>query len=417
MYMKYSFSFGLGLLFLVSSCGSNEKLLTVTVKNPINIERSREMVEIPLADVLKTPSAKTAFKIVDEKKNEIAYQITHDNKVIFPISLQPKAESILYICEGKPSEVDTLVCGDMYPSRLDDVAWENDVVGFRVYGPALQKSGERGFGYDIFTKRDTTQPMLKGMYELATSAESARKLDELWKTDSKAAAAYSRAISYHVDKGHGMDCYGVGPTLGAGVAALVDNGKIVYPWCYKTYEILDNGPLRFSVKFKYALGKFNGQEVTETRYITLDLGSYLNHTRVSYANVEENTPLVTGIVMHHPNKKASVNAEEGFMAYEDPTTGQNNGKIFVGHVFLGEVKDMAVEYFSPEEKKMRNNALGHALSHSTYVPDRVFEYYWGAAWNKANDIKSLEAWQDYLKKYRVQLHNPLQVKFKGRKLR
>ena len=66
---------------------------------------------------------------------------------------------------------------------------------------------------------------------------------------------------------------------------------------------------------------------------------------------------------------------------------------------------------------MSNNSLGHALSHSTYVPDRVFEYYWGAAWNKANDIKSLEAWQDYLKKYRVQLHNPLQVKFKGRKLR
>ncbi len=48
-----------------------------------------------------------------------------------------------------------------------------------------------------------------------------------------------------------MDCYAVGPTLGAGVAALMVNDTIIYPWCYKHQEILDNGPLRFTVKLEF----------------------------------------------------------------------------------------------------------------------------------------------------------------------
>ena len=51
-----------------------------------------------------------------------------------------------------------------YSERLDDVAWENDLGGYRAYGPALQARGERGFGYDLFTKYNTTQPVLEGMY-------------------------------------------------------------------------------------------------------------------------------------------------------------------------------------------------------------------------------------------------------------
>jgi hypothetical protein len=36
------------------------------------------------------------------------------------------------------------------------------------------------------------------------------------------------AISYHVDHGNGMDCYKVGPTLGAGTNALLaDGGKTI----------------------------------------------------------------------------------------------------------------------------------------------------------------------------------------------
>ena len=64
----------------------------------------------------------------------------------------------------------------------------------------------------------------------------------------KAADELVRTFSYHIDHGYGMDCYAVGPTLGAGVSALMVNDTIIYPWCYKTQEVLDNGPLRFTIE-------------------------------------------------------------------------------------------------------------------------------------------------------------------------
>lgn len=53
------------------------------------------------------------------------------------------------IQSGTPDPYNVIACGRYYPERLDDVAWENDLGGYRAYGPALQKRGERGFGYDL----------------------------------------------------------------------------------------------------------------------------------------------------------------------------------------------------------------------------------------------------------------------------
>ncbi len=85
-----------------------------------------------------------------------------------------------------------------------------------------------------------------------------------------------------------MDCYAVGPTLGCGTAALMDGDEIIYPWCYSTYEILDNGPLRFTVKLEFTPMVVRGDSsVVETRVISLDAGSYLNKTVISYTNLKD----------------------------------------------------------------------------------------------------------------------------------
>ena len=115
-----------------------------------------------------------------------------------------------------PVDVEVRACGRQYPERLDDMAWENDLVGFRAYGPALQARGERGFGYDLFTKRGTAAPVLEDMYAKELDADSWKQVNELRKTDPKAADELVRTFSYHIDHGYGMDCYAVGPTLGAG---------------------------------------------------------------------------------------------------------------------------------------------------------------------------------------------------------
>ena len=377
---------------------NDSRTVTVTVTNPLAMERSNEMVEVSMETVTdRLGLADTAqIVVLNADGQQVPYQITYDGKVIFPAAIAAGGTATYTIQTGTPEAFDVKACGRCYPERMDDMAWENDLVAFRAYGPALQAKGERGFGYDLFTKYNTTEPMLEAMYAKELDKETLAKIAELKKTDPKAAAELSRERSYHIDHGYGMDCYAVGPTLGAGVAALMVNDTIIYPWCYKNQEILDNGPLRFTVKLEFTPLTVKGDStVVETRLITLDAGSHLNKTVVSYSNLKETLPIVAGIVLHEPDGAVVADAANGYITYVDPTTGPDNGKIFMGAAVPAVVKDAKTVLFSEKEKKERNNADGHVLAVSDYEPGSEYVYYWGFAWDKA-DIKTADAWNRYM---------------------
>ena len=391
---------------------NDSRTVTVTVTNPLAMERSNEMVEVSMETVTdRLGLADTAqIVVLNADGQQVPYQITYDGKVIFPAAIAAGSTATYTIQTGTPEAFDVKACGRCYPERMDDMAWENDLVAFRAYGPALQAKGERGFGYDLFTKYNTTEPMLEAMYAKELDKETLAKIAELKKTDPKAAAELSRERSYHIDHGYGMDCYAVGPTLGAGVAALMVNDTIIYPWCYKNQEILDNGPLRFTVKLEFTPLTVKGDStVVETRLITLDAGSHLNKTAVSYSNLKETLPIVAGIVLHEPDGADVADAANGYITYVDPTTGPDNGKIFMGAAVPAVVKDAKTVLFSEKEKKERNNADGHVLAVSDYEPGSEYVYYWGFAWDKA-DIKTADAWNRYMADFAQKVRNPLTVK-------
>lgn len=403
-----------GLLFLMglTACKDMNETMMVAVINPLPIDRYHEMIEVSMSEVSKELKMADTAQIVvlDADGLQVPYQITYDDKLIFPVNITAE-ETIHYILQiGIPEPFNVRACGKVYPDRLDDIAWENDLMGCRVYGPALQERGERGFGYDLFTKRNTSDPVLEEMYAMENDPGNWKKVNELKKVDSKAANEFIRTFSYHVDHGVGMDCYAVGATLGAGGAALIVGDSIVYPWCYKNYEILDNGPLRFTVKLE-----FNPQQVkedttvVETRIITLDVGSHLNRTIVSYANLNENLPIVTGIVLHDTVGAVMTDSKNGYMTYVDPTTGPEQGKIFVGAAFPENVNESKIALFSEEERSVRNNAFGHVLSYSKYNPDSEYVYYWGFAWNRAN-IQTIEEWNEYMQDFAQKVRHPLKIK-------
>ena len=391
---------------------NDSRTVTVTVTNPLAMERSNEMVEVSMETVTdRLGLADTAqIVVLNADGQQVPYQITYDGKVIFPAAIAAGGTATYTIQTGTPEAFDVKACGRCYPERMDDMAWENDLVAFRAYGPALQAKGERGFGYDLFTKYNTTEPILEAMYAKELDKETLAKIAELKKTDPKAAAELSRERSYHIDHGYGMDCYAVGPTLGAGVAALMVNDSIIYPWCYKNQEILDNGPLRFTVKLEFTPLTVKGDStVVETRLITLDAGSHLNKTAVSYSNLKETLPIVAGIVLHEPDGAVVADAANGYITYVDPTTGPDNGKIFMGAAVPAVVKDAKPVLFSEKEKKERNNADGHVLAVSDYEPGSEYVYYWGFAWDKA-DIKTADAWNRYMADFAQKVRNPLTVK-------
>ena len=125
------------LAFFALAC-TPEKKVEVTISNPSSFDRLNEITEIEMDAIAKLQGE--TFIITDNQGTQIPYQITHDQKIIFPVSLKA-GENISYqIIPGTPEEFKTISCGKHYPERVDDIAWENDRIAFRVYGPALQAS-------------------------------------------------------------------------------------------------------------------------------------------------------------------------------------------------------------------------------------------------------------------------------------
>ena len=398
------------VLLLVGCCNC---AYTVMVSNPTAVDRQTEMVEIALDSITSALGlAEGETFIVKSSGKEVPYQITYEGTLIFTVTLKASQTQTFKFCKGTPAEVTVKVCGKHYPDREDDICWESDLAGFRVYG----FKDDLPSGYDLFTKRNTDMPVIDEMYRKAFDPELRKTREELKLVDRDSADRFNcDHMSFHVDHGVGADCYGVGKTLGAGVAALVDEGKIVYPFCYDSYEILDNGPLRFTLKLTFRPFAAGGCEnITETRILSIDLGSYFTQTTVTYENLDKEMPIVTGIVVQDKDEKSVGNSEKGFIAYPAPTINYDkqrvvdNGTIFVGHAFPFALDNAGLTYFSDEESQARGGAKGHILAHSTYVPDSEFVYYWGFGWNHAS-FETYEQWLEYLEAYAEQIKTPLTI--------
>ena len=406
--------FSLPLLALLAACGPKQSTdFTVTVTNDLSFDRA-EMVEVPISEVAKKVQLidEEQYIVLDAEGNQVAYQITYDDNLLFPVNVKAGDKAVYTVAVGEPIEADPLVYGRHYPERVDDIAWENDRTAYRAYGPALQAKGERAFGYDAWVKRVpglVVEQRYANELNPDTQAEIARLRKE--RKHDEANELY-HSVSYHVDHGNGLDCYKVGPTLGCGTAALMQGDAILYPYCWKEYEILENGPLRFTVKLTYNPLVVGKDSVVETRIISLAQGSQLNKTVVSYAGLSKAAPVATGLVIHPENPTAYVlEGDKGYIAYADLTDNVNNGNgiIYVGAVMPEKVTEAKAQMFADKEAKERG-ASGHVLAISNYKPDTEYTYYWGSGWSKYG-FDSMEAWTTYLDRYAQSVRKPLKVEF------
>lgn len=412
--MKRQLCYLLAALAL-GACSQPKQMLTISVSNDLPISRQGELVELSMEQVSKQLQLKETDDLVltDADGNELPYQLTYDEKLLFAADVQASSAVYYTLRPGTPTvQQSVIACGRQYPERLDDMAWENDKVGFRAYGPALQACGERGFGYDLFPKRGTSEPVLETLYAEELDSLHWVKYRELAAQDKAKAVEYLKTFSYHVDHGYGMDCYAVGSTLGGGVAALLEGEEIVYPWCYDTYEILDNGPLRFTVRLTFKpMTVGSDTAVVERRLITLDAGSHLNRTVVTYEGLSEQHPIVAGFALHNAEPVVVADQQAGYITYVDPTTGPDQGEIYVGAAFPVRLQKAGTVLFTPEERKQHSNAYGHLLGEGIYEPDGQFLYYWGFGWSHS-DMPDAAAWNAYMKEFTQKMNHPLQVNVK-----
>ena len=88
------------------SCSQKEPV-TVTITNPLSIDRNGEMVEISMAEItgkLQLPDTAQVI-VLDENGLEVPYQITYDDMLIFPASVKGDASAVYTIAEGTPQPV------------------------------------------------------------------------------------------------------------------------------------------------------------------------------------------------------------------------------------------------------------------------------------------------------------------------
>jgi hypothetical protein len=367
---------------IMSACSRQE--MAVYIENTLDTVRINEIVELNAERV--TNRFNSNFIIKDDRHNEVPYQLTHDGLLIFPVTVSANMTTKYHITKGEPSAIDTIAVATYRADCQDDVAWENDHGGYRLYGPIFRKGGGKVYGYDIWTK-SVSYPVLNRRYD-----------DD-----------HKRGISYHIDHGDGFDGYIVGPTLGCGMNALVnDNGEICYPCAYQSYKLLDNGPLRTTIRFVIDTINVNSQPVVETRTITLDAGAWLNRTVTSYSGLNSSSPIVAGIAVHCDNPEYTLNNDSHYISYADKTDNitAGNGEIFIG-VLASEADSLTYRQF-PE---VVVNAMGQALLLNTYHPSDKYTYYWGSAWSKGG-VPTIKDWNNILEKEAHKLKQPLKTTIK-----
>ena len=393
------------LMALAGSSYCHAQQATIVVSNPTSTPRT-ELISLNMSEVKAklgnaNPKKGEAYIVKNKRGQQIGSQITHDGILLIDASVRPHGSATYYVSIGKPYQQKVYATGALYKIRKDDIAWENDRCAYRVYGPALQKTGERSFGTDIWVK-NTPDTVVYERY--------IKDMNGNIKGDKMDAKVRDILTSFHLDHGNGLDPYRVGATLGLGAPSLMVGKNQVLPYCYKDYRILDNGPLRFTVELTYNPSTVGDMKnVVEHRIISLDKGSNFNKMTVWYDGLTTPTDFATGFPIHEEDTESKTFAKD-YVSYADPTDNieVNNSQVYVGVLFPEGIDHTYYQLFD----KKHDGATGHALGLKRGLKNQEkYSYYFGAAWSKY-DVRSYAEWQIRIKDYLDALKNPLLIEVK-----
>jgi hypothetical protein len=348
------------------------------ISNPINSDRTEEVVELPLDQIaghLGFSAAQLQPLIATDAAAHQRiptqlYSSRHDadpDTLLLLVSLPAKGVmNVVFNLDPTAPPQEPLVFGRAIPERKDDFAWENKVVAYRIYGPALQTTGEISSGIDVWSKRIPNFVV-----------------DSFYKQDHEAALTHNSKLSYHNDNGIGLDSYDVGPSRGCGGTAVWVEGTMNVSKNYTVARILANGPIRFEFEVSYAPWQAGGRTVAESKRITLDAGSHMNKIVSTYSfNGDSPVDLAAGIAIHEGGN-VTLPTGKSIAGVWDTPQSPSAGRIATGIVAL------------PAEHATVMTAANHALLIFKRHSVESFTYFAGSGWSKA-DMPAQEDWNTYL---------------------
>lgn len=369
------------IIFLLSaillSCNGK---VEVSVFNNSEVDRNEELVELCLCQL--TGFDYSRIVVFDEKGNQVPYQLLYKGSekpqcLIFPVTLAAGEKTSFFIKEGEPASVDAKTFVRYVPERKDDIAWENDRIAFRMYGPALAAENPSN-GVDVWYKR-TSDLIIDKWYK-----------DEL-----------SGKATYHEDHGEGLDCYKVAHTLGAGSIAPFMRDSLFVGSHYDRYKILDNGPLQSSFVLFYDRIPVGKRVLKAEMMIKINAGSNFNEATIKYTGDTTGFMLAAGIYLHDSIQSVSKSLEKRYIAYSENLMSQTSQPVFSGRGHTAVIFPAGITEF-----KMKS---GHILGLSKYKTGDEYRYFFGSGWSKAG-FKTDQEWCRYVESESISIMQPLSVK-------
>lgn len=365
---------------------------SVKVTNPLDFSRT-EVVTVQATQLQSFLSKHSEKELIikDLSGNLLPIQwIDYDGdgiseELLFQVNINAeKTNTYTIVTDGKAPIPKTKVStySRLVPERVDDYAWENDKIAFRVYGPkgqqeALQgiKSSTLSSGVDIWLKR-TDQPIINKWYK----------------------GYLTDPMYYHKDtRGEGYDPYHVGNSRGTGGIGIWADNKLQTSQNFVHSRTIAEGPLRTVFELTYYPWSEYG--VKEVKRISLDLGSNFSKFE-SHFETEKNVPNYTiGITLHKNEGETKLNDKNGYYLHWEKIDDAFVGE---GIVVDPKIVEESITYKSdvPDE----SNLL------VITKPKKKLTYYAGFAWQKSGQIQTQKDWEDILEKQSRMIEKPLVIK-------
>jgi hypothetical protein len=390
----------LAAVLLCASAGAAERL-TVTVRHDLDAARPSETIAVPWKDVnAALPGALIQRLVVkDAAGHVLPYQVTNvapqakDPKgvgaaygeLLFQHDFAPGEKTATFVVEKNdaltPPFADKAFARYV-PERLDDFAWENDVIGHRTYGPALAAPATPGSGKEVLESSGLDIWFKRVNYPIV----------DRW---------YNKGHDhYHKDEGEGMDMYNVGRSRGAGGTGVWDGTKLYTSGNYASWKVLANGPIRAVFELTYDAWDAAGTKVTEVKRFTVDAGHQLDRIDSTFT-FSGPSALTVAVGL---NKTPADKKQEARIAL---------------------VRDGADHALVQWVEQASNGAFGTAVivpSSTGYAGDALndlvlaraesgkpLRYWVGAAWDRAGRITSKPAWQAYVAAEATRIAHPVQI--------
>jgi hypothetical protein len=260
--------------------------------------------------------------------------------------------------------------GRFVRERFDDFAWENDRIAHRMYGKALETwAGE---------------PLTSSTVDIWSKRVPRMVADEWYMTDN-----------YHQDGGLGADFYSAGTSRGCGGSGIWSGDALYISKNFTASRVLTNGPIRVMFELDYDAYDAGGVAVTETKRISLDAGSNLNHFQSTYKLSASGKPLLCGIgIRKTPGAVKEFNAAAGMLAVWEPVSGKH-GMQGVGVLVDPKTVDREAE-----------DTLNHLVL-AKVGEGNVISYWAGFCWDQTGPAHDFEMWKKMLVSYQQRLASPI----------